>query len=138
MNMETNTDQPALEIAGNENRSDRPSSTEEVARDLENREGTRGKPADIDKPTPLFPENEATNFRNRWTEIQAAFVDEPRRAVEQGDALVADVIKRLASSFADERSKLEGQWGRGEDVSTEDLRVNLQRYRSFFDRLLKV
>jgi len=138
MNMETNTDQPALEIAGNENRSDRPSSTEEVARDLENREGTRGKPADIDKPTPLFPENEATNFRNRWTEIQAAFVDEPRRAVEQADALVADVIKRLASSFADERSKLEGQWGRGDNVSTEDLRVALQRYRAFFDRLLSV
>ncbi|PYJ68352.1 MAG: hypothetical protein DME76_12580 [Verrucomicrobia bacterium] len=136
--METNTDQPALEIAGNENRSDRPSSTEEVARDLENREGTRGKPADIDKPTPLFPENEATNFRNRWTEIQAAFVDEPRRAVEQADALVADVIKRLASSFADERSKLEGQWGRGDNVSTEDLRVALQRYRAFFDRLLSV
>ena len=138
MNMETNTDQPALEIAGNENRSDRPSSTEEVARDLENREGTRGKPADIDKPTPLFPENEATNFRNRWTEIQAAFVDEPRRAVEQADALVADVIKRLASSFADERSKLEGQWGRGDNVSTEDLRVALQRYRAFFDPLLSV
>ena len=138
MNMETNTDQPALEIAGNENRSDRPSSTEEVARDLENREGTRGKPADIDKPTPLFPENEATNFRNRWTEIQAAFVDEPRRAVEQADTLVAEVIKRLASSFADERSKLEGQWGRGDNVSTEDLRVALQRYRAFFDRLLSV
>jgi hypothetical protein len=65
-------------------------------------------------------------------------VDEPRRAVEQGDALVADVIKRLASSFADERSKLESQWGRGDNVSTEDLRVALQRYRAFFDRLLSV
>jgi hypothetical protein len=138
MNMETETDQPVMEIAGNENRNDRPSSTKEVARDLENRKGTTGKPAAIDKPTPLFPENEATNFRNRWTEIQAAFVDEPRRAVEQGDALVADVIKRLASSFADERSKLEGQWGRGDNVSTEDLRVALQRYRAFFDRLLSV
>ena len=138
MNTEQKTDQPATEIAGEERRSDRPSSTKEAVRDLENREGTRGKPADIDKPTPLFPENEATNFRNRWTEIQAAFVDEPRRAVEQADALVADVIKRLASSFADERSKLEGQWGRGDNVSTEDLRVALQRYRAFFDRLLSV
>jgi hypothetical protein len=138
MNMETRTDQPALEIAGHEKRSDRPSSTEEVARDLENRKGTTGKPAETDKATPLFPENESTNFRNRWTEIQAAFVDEPRSAVEQADALVADVIKRLASSFADERSKLEGQWGRGDNVSTEDLRVALQRYRAFFDRLLSV
>ena len=136
MNMETKTDQPAMEIAGDTNRSDRPSSTKEVVRDLEQR--TTGKTASVDKSTPLFPENEATNFRSRWTEIQAAFVDEPRRAVEQGDALVADVIKRLASSFADERSKLEGQWGRGDNVSTEDLRVALQRYRAFFDRLLSV
>jgi hypothetical protein len=138
MNIEQETDQPALQIADEERRSDRPSSTEQVAKDLEKRKGTTGRPAEIDKPTPLFPENEAANFRNRWTEIQAAFVDEPRRAVEQADALVADVIKRLASSFADERSKLEGQWGRGDNVSTEDLRVALQRYRAFFDRLLSL
>ena len=105
---------------------------------MENQKGTTGRSAKADKATPLFPENEAANFRNRWTQIQAAFVDEPRHAVEQGDALVADVIKRLASSFADERSKLEGQWGRGDNVSTEDLRIALQRYRAFFDRLLSV
>jgi hypothetical protein len=138
MNIEEKTDQPAIQMPAGEKRSDRPSSTKEVARDLENPKGTAAKPAKIDKATPLFPENEAANFRSRWTEIQAAFVDEPRRAVEQGDALVADVIKRLASSFADERSKLEGQWGRGDNVSTEDLRVALQRYRAFFDRLLSV
>ncbi len=135
--METKTDQPAIQITDSERRSDRPTSTKEVARDLEKRKGTTGKP-DIDKATPLFPENESANFRNRWTEIQGAFVDEPRRAVEQADGLVAEVIKRLASSFADERSKLEGQWGRGDNVSTEDLRVALQRYRAFFDRLLSV
>ena len=138
MNMETKTEQPVMEIANDKSPDDRPSSTKEVVRDLEQRKGTTGKPLSIDKSTPLFPENEATNFRSRWTEIQAAFVDEPRRAVEHGDALVADVIKRLASSFADERSKLEGQWGRGDNVSTEDLRVALQRYRAFFDRLLSV
>ena len=138
MNTEQETDQPVIQMGDEERRSGRPSSTKEVARDLEKRKGTTGRPAGIDKPTPLFPENEAANFRSRWTEIQAAFVDEPRRAVEQGDALVADVIKRLASSFADERSKLEGQWGRGDNVSTEDLRVALQRYRAFFDRLLSV
>jgi hypothetical protein len=138
MNMETKTDQPVMENIDGQTRSDRPRSTEEVARDLEKRKETTGKPAEGDKPTPLFPENESTNFRNRWSEIQAAFVDEPRSAVEQADSLVADVIKRLASSFADERSKLEGQWGRGDNVSTEDLRVALQRYRAFFDRLLNV
>ena len=136
--METKTDQPVMEITDHKSRSDKPGSTREVVQDLEQRKGTTGKPSGIDKSAPLFPENEATTFRSRWTEIQAAFVDEPRRAVEQGDALVADVIKRLAGSFADERSKLEGQWGRGDDVSTEDLRVALQRYRAFFDRLLSV
>ena len=136
--MNVETDEPTMEIADDDRKSDRPTSTKEVARDLEKREGTTGKPADIGKPTPLFPENDSANFRNRWTEIQGAFVDEPRRAVEQADGLVAEVIKRLASSFADERSKLEGQWGRGDNVSTEDLRVALQRYRAFFDRLLSV
>ena len=138
MNMETQTDQPVMEIAGDENRTDRASSAAEVARDLEQNRGTTGKQADTEKATPLFAENESANFRHRWTEIQTAFVDEPRRAVEQADALVAEVIKRLASSFADERSKLEGQWGRGDNVSTEDLRIALQRYRAFFDRLLSV
>jgi hypothetical protein len=138
MNMETKTDQPVIQMPGDKQQEDRPSSTRDVVRDLEQRKEPTGKTAGSDKSAPLFPENESTNFRNRWTEIQAAFVDEPRRAVEQGDALVADVIKRVASSFADERSKLEGQWGRGDNVSTEDLRIALQRYRAFFDRLLSV
>ena len=65
-------------------------------------------------------------------------MDEPRRAVEQADALVAEVIQRLANSFSEARTNLEGQWGRGDNVSTEDLRVTLQRYRAFFDRLLNI
>ncbi|PYJ81024.1 MAG: hypothetical protein DME73_08320 [Verrucomicrobia bacterium] len=86
----------------------------------------------------MFPEKETSNFRTRWTDIQTGFVDQPRRSVEEADGLVAEVIKRLANSFAEERSRLEGQWDRGDDVSTEDLRVALQRYRTFFDRLLNV
>ncbi len=88
--------------------------------------------------TPLFPSSELESLRTRWKEIQTAFVDEPRRAVEQADGLVASAMKRLAEVFADERSGLEKQWDRGDSVSTEDLRVALQRYRSFFDRLLSV
>jgi hypothetical protein len=88
--------------------------------------------------TSLFPNNELENLRNRWNEIQTAFVDEPRKAVEQADGLVASAMKRLAEVFAEERSKLEKQWDRGDQVSTEDLRVALQRYRSFFRRLLSV
>jgi len=87
---------------------------------------------------PLFPHSELEELRNRWHGIQTAFVDEPRRAVEQADGLVALAMKRLAEVFAQERSKLEEQWGRGGDVSTEDLRIALQRYRSFFHRLLSV
>src|SRR5215216_5496634 len=126
---------PKADYKVDDRRSNRPTSTAEVARNLE-RDETKRKSGD-DAAT-LFPDNEAKDFRARWTEIQTAFVDEPRRAVEQADALVAEVIKRLASSFADEHSKLEGQWGRGDNVSTEDLRVALQRYRAFFDRLLSV
>ena len=88
--------------------------------------------------SPLFPAGEATTFRTRWIEAQTSFVDEPRHAVEQADGLVAEMMQRLARVFADERSQLEEQWSRGDDISTEDLRVALQRYRSFFDRLLSV
>ncbi|HZQ35191.1 MAG TPA: hypothetical protein VFD32_04610 [Dehalococcoidia bacterium] len=75
-------------------------------------------------------------LRRRWTDVQASFVDEPRQAVKQADGLVAEVMKQLAETFAQERSHLEQQWDRGGDVSTEDLRVALRRYRSFFERLL--
>ena len=87
---------------------------------------------------PLFPNNELENLCTRWTEIQTAFVDQPRQAVEEADGLVASAMKRLAEVFADERSELEKQWDRGDYVSTEDLRVAFQRYRAFFDRLLSV
>jgi len=87
---------------------------------------------------PLFPGNDAEALRRRWSEIQGTFVDEPRRAVEQADGLVAEAIKKLAEMFAAERDRLEGQWARGDHVDTEDLRQALQRYRSFFTRLLAV
>ena len=66
----------------------------------------------------------------------AVAVNERPAPVEDADALVATVMQRLAEGFAQERERLEAQWGRGEDISTEDLRVALQRYRSFFQRLL--
>lgn len=88
--------------------------------------------------TPLFPADQAESFRSRWASVQSGFVDEPRQAVERADSLIAEVMKSLASSFAEERQSLERQWDSGDDVSTEDLRVGLQRYRSFFDRLLSV
>jgi hypothetical protein len=91
-----------------------------------------------DARTNLFPSAELEGLRTRWKEIQTAFVDEPRKAVQQADGLVASAMKRLAEVFAQERSGLEQQWDSGDNVSTEDLRVALQRYRAFFDRLLSV
>lgn len=91
-----------------------------------------------DGPAPLLPQDESGQLRSRWDSIQAGFVDEPRRAVQDADALVAGAMKRLAEVFAAERSQLEGQWDRGDDVSTEDLRIALQRYRAFFERLLAI
>ena len=91
-----------------------------------------------EQAAPLLSENQANDLRTRWDGIQAGFVDEPRKAVQEADNLVAEAMKRLAETFADERAKLEGQWDRGDDVSTEDLRLALRRYRSFFQRLLKV
>jgi hypothetical protein len=99
-------------------------------------QGTATAPALDREAAPLFSSSEANDLRGRWDAIQVGFVDEPRRAVEQADKLVAGTMKRLAEIFADERSKLEGQWDQGENVSTEDLRLGLRRYRSFFSRLL--
>jgi len=87
---------------------------------------------------PLFGQGETEQFRSAWSDIQIGFVDEPRAAVQRADDLVARCIKRLAEGVAEERAKLEPEWDRGDNVSTEDLRQALRRYRSFFDRLLSV
>ncbi len=85
---------------------------------------------------PLIDASRSTGFRSRWESVQAGFVDEPRTAVQDADALVAEVMQELAETFSNERNELEGNWDRGDDVSTEDLRLALRRYRLFFDRLL--
>ncbi len=100
--------------------------------------GPGGAAMATDRPGPLFEEREVMDLRSRWDEIQAGFVDEPRRSVEQADNLVESVMHRLTEQFAGERSRLEEQWHQGQDASTEDLRVALRRYRSFFTRLLSV
>ena len=100
--------------------------------------GGAAQTAQADEQAALFPANEARDFRSKWDAVQVAFVDEPRQAVERADSLVAEAMKRLAEMFAAERQRLEGQWDRGDSVSTEELRQALRRYRSFFGRLLSV
>jgi hypothetical protein len=89
-----------------------------------------------DELEPLFEEEAARKFRSRWLAIQSKFVDDPRDSVKQADELVADIIKDVTMNFADRRIGLEKQWNSGENISTEDMRVTLKRYRSFFERLL--
>lgn len=85
----------------------------------------------------LLPDDQNAQLKNRWNEIQAEFVDRPQESVEEADALVADLMERVAHGLASQRKQLEKQWAAGDDVDTEDLRVALKRYRTFFDRLLK-
>jgi len=98
---------------------------------------TINRPASQSSTGGLLRGQDTEEYAAQWTKIQAAFVDEPQKAVEQADKLVAEIIQHLAKTFADERKNLEGQWSRGDQVSTEDLRVALQRYRQFFQSLLR-
>ncbi len=86
---------------------------------------------------PLLSVDDLDGFRSRWEDVETRFVDDPRDAVSSADALVGEVMQSLSDTFSNERSKLESQWDRGEEIGTEDLRRALQRYRSFFDRLLR-
>jgi len=92
--------------------------------------------ASSELPMALLEREDSEHFRTRWNEIQAKFVDDPRAAVQQADALVSEVIDQITQMFATEHSSLEGQWKQGSEVSTEDLRTSLQHYRSFFNRLV--
>ena len=86
----------------------------------------------------LLADNDLSGLRSRWDDVQAAFVDDPKECVQKADTLVAEVVEQLTTGFSDARSRLEAQWARGEDASTEDLRLALKRYREFFQRLLSV
>ena len=86
----------------------------------------------------LLESDDARDFHDRWNAVQQRFVDDPRRSVAEADTLVADVVQRLNALFEADRMLLERQWNEGHEASTEDLRIALQRYRSFFQRLLSV
>jgi len=102
----------------------------------ESRRATSEMQPAAEERTELLASKEAQELRSRWDKIQTGFVDEPRRSVKEADALVADTINRLSETFTQARAKMEREWDRGDNVSTEDLRMALRRYRSFFTRLL--
>ena len=113
----------------------------EVERDV-NEPPTENRNAEVitedEQLARLFSPDAAKEFRSRWDAIQSSFVDDPKRAVRQGDELVAQVLKSLTETFSNERSRLEGQLDQSDKASTENLRVALRRYRSFFERLLSL
>jgi hypothetical protein len=95
-----------------------------------------GSAAGGESRAPLLAADELESIVARWKDVQADFVDDPRRAVQDADDLVADLMKRIAETLASEKQRLESRWASGEQVSTEDLRQGLRGYRSFFERLL--
>jgi hypothetical protein len=99
---------------------------------------TMTSPGGPDTDMSLFGETELSGFRTRWSDVQAAFVDDPRDSVQKADALVSEVVDQLTRGFTEVRTRMEGQWARGEETSTEDLRIALTRYREFFQRLLAI
>ena len=113
----------------------------EVERDV-NEPPTENRNAEVitedEQLAPLFSPDAAKEFRSRWDAIQSSFVDDPKQAVRQGDELVAQVLKSLTETFSNERSRLEGQLDQSDKASTENLRVALRRYRSFFEHLLSL
>jgi hypothetical protein len=135
------TEQIATAGAGSEGR---PSSGQPLRQDGQTEQLTSPSLAAADSDVgggdqphaPLLADDELQNILLQWKDIQAEFVDEPRKAVQDADALVAELMQRLAQMFATERDQLESRWAGGDEVSTEDLRRGLRRYRSFFERLL--
>ena len=110
-------------------------SPESPSRPATRSEGEGGL-ADRSADAPLLPDNEASRFSSDWQTVQGNFVDRPREAVEQADRLVADLMQRLAAQFSETRANLEQQWDGQAEISTEELRLAMMRYRSFFQRLL--
>lgn len=111
---------------------------EVAAIDANSAQTQRRTPPAPAEATALFPDEQLRDLQARWDDIQTSFVDEPRSAVERADNLVANAMQQLAEAFSRERANLEHQWDSGENISTEDLRVAFQLYRSFFRRLLSM
>jgi hypothetical protein len=134
--VEPSTADSALPRGESSNSGTEPSTTQTEPTDSENGLSTAETESPADKP--LFADGTLSGLRSRWDDVQAAFVDDPKECVQKADALVAQVVEQLTTGFSQARSRLETQWARGEDASTEDLRVALKGYRDFFQRLLSV
>lgn len=138
--MSNETRQEALSTADLAAAAQEPTRQRETAPVPENalREDQPHDTGDQAQLAPLFLPNVSDEFRARWDAVQIGFVDDPMRAVRDADELVARVMKSLAETFSEERAKLEGQVDQSSRASTENLRIALRNYRSFFQRLLSL
>jgi hypothetical protein len=134
--VETSTADSAPPRGESSNSGPEPSATQVEPTASENGPSTTHAEPSADEP--LFADGTLSGLRSRWDDVQAAFVDDPKECVQKADALVTQVVEQLTTGFSQARSRLETQWARGEDASTEDLRVALKGYREFFQRLLSV
>jgi hypothetical protein len=123
--------------AAREERSETPASVAPVDPSMQSAESASGERQSSSEQM-LFAHDELAELRGRWAAVQAAFVDDPKECVQKADVLVSDLVEQLTNGFASVRGRLEEQWSRGEQASTEDLRVALMHYREFFERLLAV
>lgn len=133
---EDTTDEREYESSTDEDDAARLDATSSAATSAQGDGGNAPAGEGGDERAPLLADDNAQSFRQRWDDLQAGFVDRPRQVVEQADDLVSELMRELSTGFSERRSSLEAQWERGDDVSTEDLRIVLTRYRSFFNRLL--
>ncbi|MEU1074640.1 MULTISPECIES: hypothetical protein [unclassified Streptomyces] len=130
------TDEVLAAAPDDEGRAPRTRLTDETGDEPVAASGTEHESEQERDTAPLLGTQEAERLRSRWQEIQQGFVDDPKQSVLAADGLVAEVMQLLATTFADHKQGLESQWHRGEEAATEDLRLALRQYRSFFDRLL--
>ncbi|TMG83234.1 MAG: hypothetical protein E6H74_09285 [Betaproteobacteria bacterium] len=136
--MNTEVKERSLTTADLAAASEKPTSQREAGPDPKGSAVASDVKEEAEQLAPLFSPDVAKEFRARWDAVQSSFVDDPRQAVRQGDELVASVMKSLAETFSSERAKLESQVSKTDQLSTEDLRIALRRYRSFFERLLSL
>ena len=85
---------------------------------------------------PYLSPVQVADLQRRWGAVQAGFVDDPRRAVEGADDIVAEVVGALQAAIDDRRRELAEPWRDHADASTDALLVAFQSYRSVFERVL--
>ena len=85
----------------------------------------------------LLSAERSAEFKRRWRDLQADFVDDPQHAVREAGDLSREILWALSDTIAD--TDQVDRWQAADGTSgTEDLRIALRQYRSLVDRLLEL